>query len=184
MGGAIGTAGFFNMLLGNADIVPISDMTGIVEFAGIWKKRGRVYAAPSYYAFQMYSSAQVDRPVAVQTDSPVYNVTKGITRLPDIPNVAYLDVVAALNRSGDRLTLFCVNRHLDRDLPAVISIDGFTPAADAAVETLFSNSIYDVNDEMRPEAVTPKREIAAVHGSQLNFTFRHESVTRIELRKN
>lgn len=184
MGGAIGTAGFFNMLLGNADIVPISDMTGIVEFAGIWKKRGRVYAAPSYYAFQMYSSAQVDRPVAVQTDSPVYNVTKGITRLPDIPNVPYLDVVAALSRSGDRLTLFCVNRHLDRDLSAVISIDGFTPAADAAAETLFSNSIYDVNDEMRPEAVTPKREIAAVHGSQLSFTFRHESVTRIELRKN
>lgn len=183
MGGAIGTAGFFNMLLGNADIVPISDMTGIVEFAGIWKKRGRVYAAPSYYAFQMYSSAQLDTPVAVQTDSPVYSVTKGITRLPDIPNVPYLDVAAVLNRSGDRLTLFCVNRHLDRDLPAIISIDGFTPAAAVTVETLFSDSIYDVNDEVRPEAVTPSKQTAEVHGTHMNFTFRHESVTRMELRK-
>ncbi len=42
MGGAIDTAGFFNMLLRNADIVPISDMTGVVEFAGIWKKRKSV----------------------------------------------------------------------------------------------------------------------------------------------
>jgi alpha-N-arabinofuranosidase len=110
-------------------------------------------------------------------------VTKGITRLPDIPNVPFLDVVAALNRSGDRLTLFCVNRHLDRDLPAVISIEGFTPAAAASVETRFSNSIYDVNDELRPEAVTPSNQTAEVHGTHMNFTFRHESVTRIELRK-
>jgi len=35
MGGAIGAAGFLNMLLPNADIVPISDMTGIIEFGGI-----------------------------------------------------------------------------------------------------------------------------------------------------
>jgi hypothetical protein len=41
MGGAIGTAGLLNMLLRNSDIVPISDMTGIIEFGGIWKKRGR-----------------------------------------------------------------------------------------------------------------------------------------------
>ncbi len=32
MGGAIDTAGFLNMLLRNSEIVPISDMTGILEF--------------------------------------------------------------------------------------------------------------------------------------------------------
>ena len=40
MAGAVTTAGFLNMLLQNANIVPISDMTGIIEFAGMWKKRG------------------------------------------------------------------------------------------------------------------------------------------------
>ena len=57
MGGAVDTAGFFNMLMRNADVVPISDMTGIMEFAGIWKSRGQVYGAPGYYAFRMYSTA-------------------------------------------------------------------------------------------------------------------------------
>jgi inhibitor of KinA sporulation pathway (predicted exonuclease) len=41
MGGAIDTAGFFNMLMRNSSFVPISDMTGTMEFAGIWKSAAR-----------------------------------------------------------------------------------------------------------------------------------------------
>ena len=74
MGGAIGTAGFFNMLMQNASIVPISDMTGIIEFAGIWKKRGRVYGTPSYYTFRLYSTAG-PTPVAVESDLPATTST-------------------------------------------------------------------------------------------------------------
>ncbi len=33
------------MLLRSSDIVKVSDMTGIIEFAGIWKKQGRVFAS-------------------------------------------------------------------------------------------------------------------------------------------
>jgi alpha-N-arabinofuranosidase len=181
MGGAIGTAGFLNMLIQHAAIIPISDMTGIIEFAGIWKKRGRVYAAPPYYVFQMYSSADIATPVAVDNSSPVYNVHKGITRLPEIEDVPYIEVVAALNKAGDRLTLFCINRHLTRDLNAAISIDGFKLSGAASVDTLASSSIYDVNDEMNPDAVKPVSKSISRRGSQLQFTFRHESVTRIEL---
>src|SRR6266568_365272 len=56
-GGAVCAAGMLNMLIRNADITPVSDMTGLVEFGGIWKKRGRVYAVPAYWAFRMYSNA-------------------------------------------------------------------------------------------------------------------------------
>ncbi len=181
MGGAVAAGGFFNMLLQNADVVPVSDMTGIIEFAGIWKKRGRVFATPSYYAFQLYSSAPVATPVAVENDSPHYDVHDGITRLPDIPNVPYLDVVAAVNEAGDRLTLFCVNRHLDQDIPATISLAGFTPAETASVDSLFSTSIYDANTEDEPLAIRPSHSTVRVEGSELKFTFRHESVTRVEL---
>ena len=107
MGGAVAAGGFFNMLLQNANIVPISDMTGIIEFAGIWKKHSLVYATPSYYAFRMYSTADIETPVAVDNSSGTYDVHGGITRLPDIANVPFLDVVAALNAAGDKLTLFC-----------------------------------------------------------------------------
>ncbi|MGH9582322.1 MAG: alpha-L-arabinofuranosidase C-terminal domain-containing protein, partial [Bryobacteraceae bacterium] len=53
MGGAIDAAGFLNMLMRHSAIVPVSDMTGIVEFAGISERRGEVFAAPAYYAFRM-----------------------------------------------------------------------------------------------------------------------------------
>lgn len=181
MGGAIGTAGFFNMLIQNADVVPISDMTGIVEFAGIWKKRGRVYAAPAYYAFRLYSTADIETPVAVENTAGTYDVHGGVTRLPDIPNVPYLDITAALSRDKNTLTLFCVNRSLDRDLRSAISIEGFTAAGKAGIETLSAESIYDGNSEATPSAVTPVHTVADAGAGALTHTFRHESITRIEL---
>jgi alpha-N-arabinofuranosidase len=181
MGGAIAASGFLNMLMQNADVVPVSDMTGLIEFAGIWKKRGRVYAAPSYYAFRMYSTAQADQPVEVHSSAKHYNVEGGITRLPDIDRVSYLDIVAATSQAGDRLTIFCVNRHLMEDIPATVNISGFTAAPSVAVQSLYSGSIYDVNDEAAPEAIKPRESNITLEGDQLQYTFRHESITRIDL---
>src|SRR5213079_2269470 len=40
LGGALIAAGWMNMLLAHADFVPVSNMTGLLEFGGIYKKRG------------------------------------------------------------------------------------------------------------------------------------------------
>ena len=128
MGGAICTAGFLNTLMRVADIVPIADMTGIMEFGGIWKKRGDVFGAPSYWAFRMYSNAKVSQIVEARTEVEKYDIEQGSVRLPSIPDVPYLDVVAASNEAGDKLTLFCVNRHVTQDIAARISVAGFAPA--------------------------------------------------------
>ncbi len=183
MGGALTTAGFFDMMIQNANVVPVSDMTGIMEFAGIWKKRGQVYAAPGYYAFQMYSTADAFAPVKVETDSGHYDVHHGITRLPEISNVPYIEVVGTLNKQGDTLTLFCLNRDLTRDIPASIAIGGFQAKGEAKMETLSAASIYDTNNEMHPQAVAPVQTTVAVGSKQLLYTFRHESVTRIVLHR-
>jgi alpha-N-arabinofuranosidase len=181
MGGAIAAGDFLNMLMQNAAVVPVSDMTGIIEFAGISKRRGRVFAAPAYYAFRMYSTADVAVPVKLTSDTGHYDVHHGILRLPEIPDVPYLDLMAALNKRGDRLTLFCVNRDLTRDIASTISIAGFEAGAKASVESLFASTIYEVNDETRPEAIVPVESTVSVERSRLRYTFRHESVTRIEL---
>ena len=183
MGGAIAAAGFLNMLLTHAAIVPISDMTGLMEFAGIWKKREQVYAAPSYYAFQMYSTADIDHLVASENDAGTYQVKEGISRLPDISHVPYLDIVAALNKDGSRLTLFCVNRDLTRDLDAGIDVSGFSADGKANITTLTAANIYEANDEESPERVAPKELQVALSGAHLQYKFQHESVTRIELSK-
>jgi len=180
MGGAIGTGGFLNMLLRNSDIVPISDMTGIIEFGGIWKKRGRVFGVPAYWVFRMYSNADVAKLVETQSDGPTYDVNQGSTRLPKIAGVPYLDVVAAINGSGNKLTLFCVNRHLTRDLETKINLAGFRPT-NATARSIFADSIYEKNDETEPEHIHPRATPLSVESAEFKYTFRHESVTVIEL---
>jgi alpha-N-arabinofuranosidase len=180
MGGAIGTAGFLNMLLRSADIVPISDMTGIIEFGGTWKKRGRVFGVPAYWAFRMYSNADVTRLVETQNNGDKYDVDQGSTRLPKIADVPYLDVVAGLNSAGKKLTLFCVNRHLTRDLETKIEINGFRPTT-AKAQSLFAESIYEKNDETEPDHIHPREASLPVDSAEIKYTFRHESVTVIEL---
>jgi alpha-N-arabinofuranosidase len=167
----------------NADVVPISDMTGIMEFAGIWKKRSQVYAAPAYYAFRMYAAADATKPVAVTADSGSYSVHDGVTRLPEIADVPYLDVVAATNDAGDTLTVFVVNRHLTRDFETEIRVTGFAAAPSAQVQTLQSDSLYDENSDADPENVVPADSAARVSGDRLRYVFPHESVTVITLRK-
>ena len=180
MGGAIDTAGFLNMLLRNSSIVPISDMTGILEFGGIWKKREQVYGAPGYWVLRGYAEEKPSRLVATESDAPAYAVEQGVTRLSHIDHVPWLEVVAAMGPSPDTLVLFCVNRSLTRDFRAAIQIDGFIPSAMAQVKTISAPSIYTENNEMQPHAVeTVTNQIQA--GSNFEMVFPHASVVVIRL---
>ena len=180
-GGAILTGGFLNMLMKNAAIVPISDMTGIMEFAGIWKKRSQVYATPSYYAFKLYANADIAKPVAVTASAGSYSVAHGVNRLPEIASVPYLDVVGALNEDGKTLTLFCVNRSLTTDIPTKISLQDFAAAGTAVVQTLRSRSLADANDEMSPNRVKPAESVETTEPDGWTHVFPHASVTVISL---
>jgi alpha-N-arabinofuranosidase len=181
VGGAICTAGFLNTLMRVADFTPVADMTGLVEFGGIWKKRSQVYGVPAYWAFRMYSTARAVQPVETRTQVETYNVEKGNPRIPEIRDVPYLDVVAALSESGDRLTIFCVNRDLDRDLATRFRVAGFRAGGQARVSTLAGSSIYDVNDERRPNAVVPFESAIKVAGPEFEYTFPRASVTVVEI---
>ena len=182
MGGAVITSGFLNMMLTHSGIAPVSDMTGLMEFAGIWKKRERVYGTPSYYAFQLYSTADIDHLVGWENNGGTYLVREGISRLPEIEHVPYLDVVAATNKDNSTLTLFCVNRHLTKDFDSAIDLSGFA-GAKAQVKTLSAPDIYMENDETEPERVMPRQATLTGQGDKWRYTFPHESVTRIEVTK-
>jgi alpha-L-arabinofuranosidase len=177
MGGAIDAAGMLTMLMRNANIVPISDMTGLMEFGGIWKKRSQVYATPPYYAFRMIASADAFRTVAVDSEAGSYSVHRGIARLPEIPDVPYLDTVAALDSTGNILTLFCINRSLTRDIPAEIDLKHFRAARIATAQVLQANSLYDGNDEVDPHRVVPVDSTIQLSSGPVSYKFPHESVT-------
>jgi alpha-L-arabinofuranosidase len=181
LGGALNTAGFLNTLIRTADFVPVSDMTGLIDFAGITKKRSQVFAPPAYWAFRLYSTADATTPIEVRTAGETYDIHEGNNRIPEIAGVPYLDVVAALNDAGDKLTVFAVNRHLTKDLSANLKLSGFTPQPRARVFTLSGTSIYQVNDELRPEAVIPVESAITNASSGFSYLFPRSSVTVMEL---
>ena len=181
MGGALFAGGFLNMIVRDSDIVPISDMTGIMEFGGIWKKRGQVYGAPAYWVLREYANAQPRTLLNVKSNSPEYSVAKGVNRLPEITDVPYLDVTAAESEGGKSLVLFCVNRHLTRSLTASFDLASLgVKGKSAKVTTLAADSILAENDEEDPNRVKPVTQTEAVHGA-FTHKFPNASVTVIEI---
>ena len=182
MGGALCTAGFLNTLMRVADVVPISDMTGLIEFGGVWKKKGTVYGVPAYWAFRMYSNSDIETPVEANTEVEHYDIAEGNRRIPDIPDVPYLDVTAALNKGGDKLTLFCVNRNTKRGIEAKVNVSGFEIGG-AGLQELRAGTIFAANNEDNPEAVVPTSRPVQAAGTSFTHEFPPASVTVVELRR-
>ncbi|MDE3180587.1 MAG: hypothetical protein KGM47_13120, partial [Acidobacteriota bacterium] len=179
LGGALVAAGWMNMILEHADFVPVSDMTGLVDFAGIHKRRGRVYVSPQYWTLWLYSHYAGDTPVKTRATVPEYDVKGGVRRVPDIPGVPWLDVLATTDSHSGDLTLFVVNRDWRRDIQATISLQDFTPASSAAVHTLTADSILTGNNEVHPHRVHPALSEIKIAGDHLAYTFPRHSLTVI-----
>jgi alpha-N-arabinofuranosidase len=181
MGGAVCVGGMLNMLMRRADICPVSTMTGIGCFHGMMKERSQAYGTPSYWAFRMYTEAKPARLVYADVQGDSYDVRDGNDRIPDIEKVPYLDVSAALGESGDTLTLFCVNRDLER--PAAVSLRTGAFAKVASARVLRADSIYDGNSAEAPDAVLPAALPVASDAAGLAATIPPASVVTITLGK-
>ncbi len=179
LGGALCAAGFLNTLMRVSDFTPVSDMTGLIEFGGIWQKKARVYGVPAYWAFRMYSTADATRLVRSQVKGEQYDIDEGVRRIPSIHSVPYLDVVAALNQDGSTLTLFCVNRHLHSEVRGSVRLSGF--AASNSRGRQLTADLYAVNDDANPDAVVPKPVRVSLDANGFRYAFPPRSVTVIEL---
>lgn len=181
MGGGLFAAGFLNMLMRTSDVVTVSNMTGILEFGGIWKKREQVYGAPSYWVLRAYASTHPHTLLDVKSDSPTYTISKGITRLPEIAGVPFLDTVAAESEDRTKLILLCVNRHLTRPAKALIDLRSLGVAKGSAnVTVIEGENILSENDERDPGQIAPKSHTLQFVG-ELDYTFPNASVVVIEI---
>lgn len=188
LGGALFTGGFLNMLMRNSDVLSVSDMTGVMEFGGIWKKRAQVYGAPAYFVLREFSRAHPHLLLNVASDGPTYSITQGITRLPEIKDVPYLDCVAAEPEDKRKLLLTCVNRGLHRDLTAEFDLSGLQVAGlqvagtEVQISTLAGDSILLENDEHHPDLVVPQHRTQRMPAKgTLLYSFPSASVTVIEV---
>lgn len=184
-GGAVMAAGFLNTVLRHANEVKITDMTGSMEFAGVWKRREQVYASPAYYVFQMYTAVKGDTVLPVQTDSGTYSVSGGVTPLDKVENVPYVDVVATRSSDHRTLTFLCVNRSLQQDIPTNFVLDPLQAAGPAQIDQISAASRYERNDEIEPKHIVPlKSALSTKDSTRLSLVLPHDSVTviRVQLR--
>jgi alpha-N-arabinofuranosidase len=181
-GGAVMAAGFFNTLLRHTDQVKIADMTGSMEFAGVWKRREQVYAVPAFYAFQIYSDVKGDTVLPVTSDTGTYAVKGGVKPLDAVADVPYIDVVATRSKDGKTVTLLCVNRSLAQDIPTRFHLDSLHPAGPAIMKQIYSVSRYERNDEIEPKHVLPLDGTATfARDGGVSLVLPHDSVTVIRV---
>lgn len=177
-GGAVMAAGFLNTVLRHSSEINITNMTGIMEFAGIWKRREQVYAVPAYYTFRMYTVVAGDTVLPVSTNSGTYNVTGGVRPLDKVEDIPYIDVVATRSSDEKTITLLCVNRSLNQDVPTNFDLDKLRVTKPVRVEQISTASRYERNDEVEPEHIVPMESTIPVPRSGLlSITLPHESVT-------
>lgn len=181
-GGAVMAAGFLNTVLRHASGINITDMTGIMEFAGIWKKRGQVFAVPAYYVFKLYSSVAGDTVLPVTTDSGSYDVNGGIRPLDRVDGVPYIDVVATENARTHSITLLCLNRDLNQDVPVVFDMGPRHIVGTVHADQISAGSRYELNDEVDPNHIVPRPvSFEAPADGRLKVTLPHESVMVIHV---
>ena len=128
-----------------------------------------------------YASTHPHSLLAVASDSPTYTIAKGITRLPEIADVPYLDIVAAESEDRTKVILLCVNRNLNRPEKANIDLRSLGVAkGDANVTIIAGDNILSENDERDPRRITPQSHTLHFVGD-LNYTFPNASVVVIEI---
>ena len=183
-GGAVMIASTFHTYFRHNQQVKLVDMTGLMEFAGLWKRREQVFASPAYYVFRMYSTAKGETVLPVSTNSGTYSVANGTIGFADVHDVPSIDIVATRNNGEHTLTVFCVNLSLTEDVPTNIDLGSFVPASTARIEQIYAVSRYVMNDEVEPQRVLPiESSINVEPNHSVSITLPRESVTVIRLKQ-
>jgi alpha-N-arabinofuranosidase len=182
MGGAVLAGGFLNAMMRNSDAVSIANMTGIVEFGGIWKKREQVYVSPAYWVLRTYANARPHTLLRVESTSPTFNISKGVTQLPEITSAHRISTSSQLYRRTEASWCCCASIAMLRVPNPLLSIlvPLHVDSGPAQVTTIAGDGVLAENDEYNPyrvTAVTHTERFTAKH----SYTFPSASVTVIQI---
>jgi alpha-N-arabinofuranosidase len=96
--------------------------------------------------------------------------------------VPYLDVSAVHDATGNTVTLFAVNRHLDTALDLDTRLEGFPGARVIEQHEMVHEKLEAVNTASRPNAVVPvKTSDAKIEDGRLRATLKPLSYNVIRL---
>jgi alpha-N-arabinofuranosidase len=123
--GAVVYAGaFLNMVLRNADRIPIALPNGFMHGGGIRKAYGVVYYDPQFFAMQQYTPFIGKRPLACHLSGPGYDVPHPSDLGAKDSDIPFVDVIVCRSDNASGLQIAAVNKHLKRSMELVIQLPG------------------------------------------------------------
>jgi alpha-L-arabinofuranosidase len=137
-----------------------------------------------FYVFQMYSRMKGRDVLAVRVEAPVY-ATPTIGVVPKLDEVPYLDAVACRTGDGPLMSLFLINRDVQRAAQVAVEL-GAPGWSIESVTTLTADSYKAANSPEDPTNVVPRRETggsAPADGQSLSLTLPRHSLTVVDLRR-
>ncbi|CAM3637874.1 alpha-L-arabinofuranosidase C-terminal domain-containing protein [Cohnella lubricantis] len=171
---AVANAANLNEFLRSSDLVEIGNFSDLVngwlggcirvgdfyadQFRGKapgWTGKGTVvYGTPTYYVMQMYANRGLSRVIKSETSCGTFRAQAPASGAgPKLDELPVLDVVACLDDSGGKLTIFIVNRGLEAETVEVALV-GFAESGEARLFELTADDFETINSVWQPEAVT------------------------------
>lgn len=169
-----------------ARLVRFSDILGMANFAQMVNAVGLIvtfrdgmYTTPSYQVFKLFRERTLDLVADVRVECGTVG-TKKMGFVPARGDMLLLDALATLSKSGDRLSLILVNKHIDEPVSVEVSIPGEWKARRGTVG-ISSESPFDGNSLSDPEKVAAVETGATIVNGRL--TLPPHSVTQCEFVK-
>jgi len=148
--GAVAYAGaFLNMVIRNADRIPIALPNVFMHGGCIRKAYGVVYYDPQFFAMQQYAPCIGTRPLACELTGPGYDVPQPSDLGGPDSDIPFVDAVVCQSDSG--LLVAAANKHLTRAMELVIQLPGHRFADGARAATLAYPEITAMTNPVQPD---------------------------------
>ncbi len=168
-GEALYAALFLNLMIRNAERIPIANATALLHGGCIRKVAGQVYTDPQYGVIQKYAQMIGSRPLACVLETPGMNIETGTDLGRSEKNVPFVDAVACLEDGDDAdrrsLHLALVNTCLTRPMEIYVKLPSIP------ISSTGNRAILTHPDPLaRSTFVDPRRfqmlhsEVSAVNG--------------------
>ncbi|MDF2644795.1 MAG: alpha-L-arabinofuranosidase [Paenibacillus sp.] len=197
---AAANAANLNEFIRNSDLIEIGSFSDLVngwlggcirvgdyyadQFRGKssgWSDKSlTVYGTPSYYVMKMYANRDLGYVVQSHTECGSFKVGSLVSTGPQLDNLPNLDVVACRNVSGDKLTIFMVNRSLEDTLTEV-QLDGFVESGTAQLLELTADNYESINSVQDPNCIVSVTHELPFTKSQVICQLKASSVYVLEV---
>ena len=162
----------------HADKVAMANIAQLVNVlqALLLVEEGKVVATPTYHVYELYKNHQGARSVRTLVEAPRIEFEYGGR------HKSMAGLMGSASIKGRTLTLTVVNPHIARPVPTTINLRGPGSAALVRETVLTHSTIQAHNSFQEPEQVKPTDpRPMSVSGQSLEYTFRGQSVTRLEM---